>query len=99
MSAEDQDKFRIEVKDSEEETGSTVLLLRSFDRFPVLALQYLDTMHKFDRIRFQVDLGNYRYKFYEKKNWIDKADEESADRVRILQKTLCLLYTSDAADE
>lgn len=88
LSAEDQDKFRIEVKDSEEETGSTVLLLRSFDRFPVLALQYLDTMYKFDRIRFQVDLGNYRYKFYEKKNWIDKADEESADRVRILQKTL-----------
>lgn len=88
LSPKDQDKFRIEVKDTEEESRSTVLMLRSFDRFPNLALQYLDSMHKFDRIRFHVDLGNYRYKFYEKKNWIDKADEESASRVRILQKEL-----------
>lgn len=88
LSAKDQDKFRVEVKDSEEDTGSTVLMVRSFDRFPTLALQYLDLLHKLDRIRFQVDLGNYRYKFYEKKNWIDKADEESASRVRVLQKEL-----------
>lgn len=88
LSAKDQDKFRVAVKDSEEETGSTVLLLRSFDRFPTLALQYLDSMQKFNHIRFQVDLGNYRFKFYEKKNWIDRADEESAGRVRILQKEL-----------
>ena len=88
LSAKDQEKFRVDVEDRENEDGNKVLMLRSFDRFPVLALQYLDSMHKFDRIRFQVDLGNYRHKFYEKKNWIDKENEESQDRVRVLQKEL-----------
>lgn len=83
LSVTDQDKFRVEVNDNSEGEETSVLMLRSFDRFPTLALRYLDTMRMFDRIRFQVQLGNYRYDFYGKK-WID----EDEDRVRILQKEL-----------
>lgn len=83
LSVTDKERFRVEVKDDAEGEETSVLMLRSFDRFPTLALQYLDTREMFDRVRFQVELGNYRYKFYDK-NWID----EDGDRVRILQKEL-----------
>ncbi len=88
LSARDQDRFRVDVNEGTEGSDdTTVLMLRSFDRFPTLALQYLDTMEMFRRIRFQVQLGNYRYKFYNK-NWIDSADDNDGERVRILQKEL-----------
>ena len=89
LSPADQETFRVEANDNED---GKVLLLRSHDRFPTLSLQYIDYKQLFAHIRFQVQLGNYRYKFYEKE-WIDKSkeqtDKDGADeRIRILQKEL-----------
>lgn len=89
LSPADQETFRVEANDTED---GKVLLLRSHDRFPTLALQYIDYKQLFAHIRFQVQLGNYRYKFYEKE-WIDKSKEqrdkdEADERIRILQKEL-----------
>lgn len=87
LSASDQNRFRVKEKTDD----GTVLMLRSHDRFAYHALSYLDTMKKFSSIRFQIDLGNYRYKFYDK-DWVDKdlveESETNEDRVRILQKEM-----------
>ena len=40
--------------------------IRYSDRFPYLAMKYIDENKLFNRIRFQIRLGNYRYKFYYK---------------------------------
>ena len=55
------------------------------DRFPELALQYIDRQLLFTDIRFQLRLGKYRFTFYNHKT------EESIDgieRLRILQKEM-----------
>ena len=78
ISANDQAKFRIKAETSGEET----LFIRKDSRFARLALQYIDEKHLFADIRFHVSLGEYRYKFYEKR-CID-----GDTRVRILQKDL-----------
>lgn len=60
-----------------------VLMRRSGDRFPQLALRWLDENKKFDRIRFQVTFGKYR--------WLFCPDKKCADgivRPRWLQKVL-----------
>lgn len=89
LSPADQNKFRVTVEDDED---GDVLLMRSHDRFPTLALNYIDSKKLFKDIRFQVQLGNYRYKFYEKKDWLDRQEDGSlvsgAERIRILQKEL-----------
>lgn len=59
----EQNKFRI----VSEVTGEEVLLRRSSDRFATLAMEYFDRTHALNNIRFQVSLGKYRYKFYNKK--------------------------------
>ena len=82
LSPTDREKFRVE---SDGDNVDGVLLKRSSDRFPYLALRYLDDMRLFKDIRFQVSLGDYRFKFY-RKQWIDGADPD--DRIRILQKSL-----------
>lgn len=82
LSPADQAKFRVKVEDEREDE---ILLLRSQDRFPTLALRYIDSAALFRDIRFQVQLGNYRYKFY-RKEWIDQASDD--ERIRILQKEL-----------
>lgn len=99
LSLADQNKFRVKKSEKDDHANDeslseemkaddgTVLMLRSHDRFPNLSLQYLDSMKRFSAIRFQVDLGNYRYKFYEKKGWVD-TPETQEDRVRILQKEM-----------
>lgn len=54
-------------------TGSApdiVKRLRFSDRFPYLALRAIDECEVFNGIRFQVRLGSYRFKFYDK-NCID----------------------------
>lgn len=63
ISPAEQKKFRI----VSEVTGEEVLLRRSSDRFSSLAMEYFDNTHAFSNIRFQVSLGKYRYKFYNKK--------------------------------
>jgi len=44
--------------------------IRTKDRFPHLALRYIDSQKTFEKIRFQVRLGSYRFCFYDK-NCID----------------------------
>lgn len=57
--------------------------LRYSDRFPQLALRYVDENDVFKRIRFQLQLGAFRYKFYDKNDCID-----GRIRVRRIQKEI-----------
>ena len=77
---------------TEDETESTTekntprsTFVRWDDRFPQLALNYIDYQVLFDDIRFQLNLGQYRFSFYQhdKKQSID-----NEERLRILQKEL-----------
>lgn len=78
ISKEGQNGFRT----TSETTGEEVLLMRHSDRFANLVLQYIDNKEVFEKIRFQLSLGKYRYKFY------DKACVDGDTHVRILQKEL-----------
>ena len=62
--------------------GVYSLLVRKEDRFPYLALRYIENRDIFPTIRFQIDLGYYRFAFYPK-NRIDDSEE-----TRILQKRI-----------
>lgn len=79
LSADDQQRFR--TKDTN--TGTEVLFKRFSDRFPQLALSYIDYAGLFRCARFAVNMGKYRYVFKEKKLCIDGNTEP-----RILQKDL-----------
>lgn len=77
----DQKKFRVtEDADAEEVNGT--LMLRKRDRFAHLVMKYIDEAKLFNDIRFQVSLGNYFFRFYDKQ-CIDNASEP---RVRALSK-------------
>ena len=89
----DKAKFRVPVKSTSEDVvtddgviveNGEVLQIRVQDRFPTMALRYIDQTQMFPKIRFQVSLGHYRYSFYDKQ-CIDSTDE---DRVRVLQKEI-----------
>ena len=55
------------------------------DRFPQMALRYIDYQGLFNDIRFQLNLGKYRFAFYQHdKNY----SVDSEERLRILQKEL-----------
>ena len=58
--------FEDEVTRPNERTPEKAKRLRSTDRFPYLVLRYIDQQKIFSRIRFQVQLGNFRFKFYDK---------------------------------
>ena len=64
-------------------TGETILHRRMTDRFPTLALSYIDHSKLFTRARFAVNVGNFRYVFKREKRYIDGNTEP-----RILQKDL-----------
>ena len=85
LSKNDQELFRSEERSDDD--MNTALMLRHGDRFPVLALKYIDTMEVFKQIRFQVNLGKYRFAFYDKK-CIDANDGEQTNHVRSLEKEL-----------
>ena len=74
----EQERFRIVSATTKEE----VLIRRSSDRFTTLALEYLDNTYAFNKIRFQVSLGKYRYKFY------NKTCIDGNSHIRSLQKEL-----------
>lgn len=78
LSAEDQNRFRMTSED-----GGTVLQKRYSDRFPQLALSFIDYSGLFRSARFAVNVGCYRYVFQEKKHCIDGSTEP-----RILQKDI-----------
>lgn len=62
--------------------GVYSLLVRKQDRFPYFALRFIDNRNLFPTIRFQIDLGYYRFAFYPKMR-IDGSEE-----TRILQKRI-----------
>lgn len=68
--------------DREENTPRSTFV-RWEDRFPQMALKYIDMKAMFDDIRFQLNLGKYRFAFikHEKEHSVD-----GQERLRILQK-------------
>lgn len=70
--------FHDEVKRPNSHTPEVSKRLRYSDRFPTLALRYIDETELFKRIRFQLQLGAFRYKFYDKMDCVD-------GRVRVLR--------------
>ncbi len=74
--------FYVPVEHENEKTEEYVKMLRSDDRFPYFTLRYIDDMEKFSRIRFQIRLGSYRFKFY------DKMNIDGTPRIRSLQKEI-----------
>lgn len=82
LKPEDQNKFRI--ADDTDESSEGVLMVRHRDRFHHLVLKYIDDAKLFENIRFQVSLGKYFFKFYDK-YCIDNASEA---RVRALSKNV-----------
>ena len=82
LSKDGQNFFSDEVKGDDEDLLEKVKRFRSTDRFPALVLRYIDAKKLFDTIRFQVQLGKFRFRFYEKTG----VDGES--RMRTLQKEI-----------
>lgn len=58
------------------------LMCRKDDRFRFLALRYIDSQNVLPGIAFQVSLGSFRYKFYNRKTITNNI----ADQVRIIQR-------------
>ena len=82
ISPDDQKDFQDTVKDSDENEPELAERKRYSDRFPYLALRAIDESGMLNTIRFQVELGNYRFCFYNKE-CIDGKTE-----LRRLQKSL-----------
>ena len=82
LSPDGQAFFEDEVKRPNERTPEVVKRFRSMDRFPFLALRYIDETGVFDNIRFQVQLGKLRYKFY------PKTCINGEEEIRSLQKEI-----------
>lgn len=78
----EQEKFRI--KPQRGEGNSDVLMIRHTDRFAPMVMKYIDDAKLFQDIRFQVSMGKYFFKFYNKKC----IDSSEPDRVRALCKDI-----------
>ena len=74
--------FHDVVKHPNSHTSDVSKRLRYTDRFPQLALRYIDENGVFKRIRFQLQMGTFRYKFY------DKECIDGRPRIRRLQKDI-----------
>ncbi len=74
--------FHDAIKRPNDHTPEVSKRLRYSDRFPYLALRYIDETELFKRIRFQLQLGTFRYKFY------DKPCVDGRVRVRRIQKDI-----------
>lgn len=87
LTDEDQQAFYT-TAEGDERNPQSVLMARYSDRFPTLALKYIDQQAVLPSARFQIDLGNYHYAFYDKK-CIDGSTADGDDpRVRSLVKPL-----------
>lgn len=82
LSPEGQRYFEDKVKRPNERTPEVVKRFRSTDRFPYLAMRYIDETKLFDNIRFQVQLGKLRFKFY------PKTCINGEEEIRSLQKEI-----------
>lgn len=87
---EEQNAFRVKNDDNNDDE---VLMLRHRDRFATLAMKYIDYGRLFQRIRFQVSLGNYFFKFY------NKYCIDGEARVRCLSKHVNGFGRIDEIDE
>jgi hypothetical protein len=90
LKKEDAEKFRIKpdinnlndedsdniVENSTDDYNVEPILKRYSNRFPYLAMRYIDEKKVFQKLRFHVDLGNYYFKFYPKTT----VDGEKRDR-------------------
>lgn len=74
--------FEDEVKRPNDRTPEVVKRLRSTDRFSYLAMRFIDETLMFDNIRFQVQLGKLRFKFY------SKTCINGEEEIRSLQKEI-----------
>ena len=80
-----EEQKRVEKQENDGEESDDMwenFMMRYKDRFPYLAMSYIDTFDVLPGVFFQVALGKYRFKFYEK----DCIDGEK--RVRSWQKEL-----------
>lgn len=77
---EKQKHFRIK---PDEPSGQETLMVRHSDRFPQLLMKYIDDACLFSDIRFQVSLGKYFYRFYDK-----RCIDSSEKRVRAICKSV-----------
>ena len=59
-------EFEDNVRHENNRTPELSKRIRNKDRFPYLALRYIDQQELFERIRFQVRLGSFRFCFYNK---------------------------------
>ncbi len=93
LSAGDQGRLSVDIKSDDPDVvtddgvtvkGGKVQMKRVSDRFARMAMMYIDRMKMFDKLRFMVHMGNYRFKFYMKQCLADKG----ADTLRILQKEI-----------
>lgn len=95
LSTEDRKLFQIKRKDGEviqNPDDDINLFRRHGDRFPLLALKYIDTMRDANAekdkvmkdIVFQVALGKFRHTFYNRAS----LDTKEKDRLRVLQKEI-----------
>ena len=95
FSPDDRKLFQVERKDGKplpEPDDDINLFRRSGDRFPQLALRYIDTMREatlegnrvLNNIVFQVALGKFRHTFYNRAS----LDTNEHDRLRVLQKEI-----------
>ena len=82
LSPKAQKFFEDEVKRPNERTPEIVKRFRSTDRFPYLAMRYIDEAGVLDNIRFQVQLGKLRFKFY------PKTCINGEEEIRSLQKEI-----------
>ena len=82
LSKEGKEFFIDHVKSKDKAAPDIVKRLRFGDRFPYLALRAIDECEVFSRIRFQVRLGSYRFKFY------DKTCIDGSTQLRRLQKEI-----------
>lgn len=74
-----------EKNDTAEKDTPKSTFVRWEDRFPQMALRYIDMKGLFDDIRFQLNLGKYRFTFYQH-DAVYSVDNEP--RLRILQKEM-----------
>lgn len=86
LSDRDRELFRLPAPEAmlAADVDSKLYFRRFTDRFPQLALRYLDVTRAMKDIRFQVRLGKLRYAFYMKMC----LDADEPDRVRSLQTEL-----------
>lgn len=78
LSYPDQNAFRTVSSDM-----SDVLQIRHSDRFPQLALEYIDRNKLFEKIRFHVNMGKLRYLMTADKHCVD-----GMSRVRVLENKI-----------